>query len=346
MSAQSHQVRRPRIRALSAPAAAEAPAAPSFYVVLFLLTAVVSIAVIMAGKDEDPQPEIAGGYDVTEENACLGDKFDLKQSGQFVNLGVPNQDTPPGKLRFEDGKDLTGDVELRRGRHAGDRGRASRTSGSRAARRRAVRQREEARPARRRHARTRASRAASRASTSSRRARTASGGTFEIEEAATTAYEFRNEEAAPSARSSTTTSRARRGRDRLPRRGRARRRAIGGTAADRTINLTSASRAPTRARAPAGATRGDDRATATEAARVVRPHLRRLLHRGRGGHARRAPVRHRSPCKLRQPRVMGEVVAGITLGPTILGAIAPGRAGGALPVGHPPVHRGRRPTSG
>ena len=34
---------------------------------------------------------------------------------------------------------------------------------------------------------------------------------------------------------------------------------------------------------------------------------------------------------LRQPRVMGEVVAGIVLGPTVLGALAPELSADALP---------------
>ena len=39
---------------------------------------------------------------------------------------------------------------------------------------------------------------------------------------------------------------------------------------------------------------------------------------------------------------MGEVVAGIALGPTVLGALAPEVSGRALPDGHHPVHRGGR----
>ena len=50
--------------------------------------------------------------------------------------------------------------------------------------------------------------------------------------------------------------------------------------------------------------------------------------------------------RLGQPRVMGEVVAGIALGPTLLGAISPDLAGGALPERHPPASSGWRPTSG
>jgi Kef-type K+ transport system membrane component KefB len=71
--------------------------------------AVVSIIVVKAGEDRDPQPSIAGGYDIQGENACLGPKFDVKQSGQFVNLDNP-KGTISGKLEFDEG-DLTGDTE-------------------------------------------------------------------------------------------------------------------------------------------------------------------------------------------------------------------------------------------
>ena len=51
--------------------------------------------------------------------------------------------------------------------------------------------------------------------------------------------------------------------------------------------------------------------------------------------------------KLGQPRVMGEVVAGITLGPTILGALLPGVQAAIFPTRHPAVaRRGRQPRPG
>ena len=108
----------------------------AFYVVLGLLTAVVSFLVISKGQDEKPQPEIAGGYDASAPNPCLGKpaapaeaielpstapaqappsgpSFDLKQSGQFINLANP-QGTLSGKLRLREGSGeqprLTGDI--------------------------------------------------------------------------------------------------------------------------------------------------------------------------------------------------------------------------------------------
>ena len=95
-----------------------------FYIVLGLLTAAVAIVVIAKGKDEKPQPPIAGGYDATVANSCLGEmstakkvvypstapaqappagpSFDVKQSGQFVNLSN-TQGTLGAKLRLEGG---------------------------------------------------------------------------------------------------------------------------------------------------------------------------------------------------------------------------------------------------
>ena len=69
----------------------------------------MTIVVVKAGEDRDPQPAIAGGYDTQGQNACLGPKFDVKQSGQFVNLDNP-KGTISGKLEFDEGE-LTGDAE-------------------------------------------------------------------------------------------------------------------------------------------------------------------------------------------------------------------------------------------
>src|SRR5919106_147485 len=93
----------------SAPATPPASRLTVFYVVLAALTAAVAAIIISIGTGEDAQPEIAGGYDVAGENACLGPQFDLKQSGQFVNLENADE-TLGGRLRFEEGE-LTGDVD-------------------------------------------------------------------------------------------------------------------------------------------------------------------------------------------------------------------------------------------
>ncbi|MEA2479132.1 MAG: hypothetical protein QOJ07_1054, partial [Thermoleophilaceae bacterium] len=100
-----------------------------FYVVLAAITAAVAIIVIGKGQDEHGLTSIAGGYDATAPNACLGSppakpkgaplpatapaqakvggpSFDVKQSGQFVNLSN-TQKTLSAKLRL-DSKKLAG----------------------------------------------------------------------------------------------------------------------------------------------------------------------------------------------------------------------------------------------
>ncbi len=86
-----------------------------FYVVLALVTAAVTVYVIDRGAGETAQPSIAGGYDVSGPNPCLGrtpaapagaplppsapaqpvasgPQFDVQQSGQFVNLSKHPED--------------------------------------------------------------------------------------------------------------------------------------------------------------------------------------------------------------------------------------------------------------
>src|SRR3954469_18711677 len=115
----------------------------AFYVVLAALTVTVAIVVIAQGKDEHPQPAIAGGYDAAAPNPCLGKvtpppkgpplpatapaqpavtgpSFDIKQSGQFVNI-ANTAGTLSGQLRLHDGpKDathrLTGTVDCVNGK--------------------------------------------------------------------------------------------------------------------------------------------------------------------------------------------------------------------------------------
>ena len=80
----------------------------AIYAVMALAVALVAGVVLTAGEDRSPERAIAGGYDLAEPNPCLGESFDLRQSGQFAN--IENADgTLGGALRVEDGQ-LTGDV--------------------------------------------------------------------------------------------------------------------------------------------------------------------------------------------------------------------------------------------
>ncbi|MEA2272465.1 MAG: hypothetical protein QOI98_1173 [Solirubrobacteraceae bacterium] len=110
----------------------------AIYVVVGLVSAVVLVAVISAGKDEKAAPAIAGGYDAAAPDKCLGTpppppkgpplpktappqappagpSFDVKQSGRFVNLSN-SAGKLSGKLKLSkasgDGgtRTLTGDV--------------------------------------------------------------------------------------------------------------------------------------------------------------------------------------------------------------------------------------------
>ncbi|MGB0094064.1 MAG: cation:proton antiporter [Solirubrobacteraceae bacterium] len=110
----------------------------AFYVLLVAVTAAVVIVVLDKGRTEKPQPIIAGGYNARTPNACLGavpapvgaplpptapaqpkqvgPSFNLQQSGQFVNV-ANNQDTLGGQLRLHPGtaagggRRLTGTID-------------------------------------------------------------------------------------------------------------------------------------------------------------------------------------------------------------------------------------------
>jgi Kef-type K+ transport system membrane component KefB len=118
----------------------------AFYAVLAIVTAAVAALVISKGEEEQAQPSIAGGYDATGPHACLGPappppkgpplpptappqaqvtgpSFDVKQSGQFVNFSN-TQGTLGAKLRLETAEDeqaprrLHGDVDCVNGETA------------------------------------------------------------------------------------------------------------------------------------------------------------------------------------------------------------------------------------
>jgi Kef-type K+ transport system membrane component KefB len=111
----------------------------AFYAVLAAITVAVVIIVIDQGQGEHAQPVIAGGYTASAPNSCLGPvpkppggvplpatapaqpktagpSFNIVQSGQFVNL-TNNQQTLGGQLRLSShalsggGHRLTGTVD-------------------------------------------------------------------------------------------------------------------------------------------------------------------------------------------------------------------------------------------
>jgi Kef-type K+ transport system membrane component KefB len=77
--------------------------------VCLLAAAAIGIpAILLAGKDLHAEKEIAGHYQVSVGADCVGHTFDLHQSGQFVSLSRSGGDRI-ARLRLRDG-DLTGDV--------------------------------------------------------------------------------------------------------------------------------------------------------------------------------------------------------------------------------------------
>ena len=106
----------------------------AFYAIIVIVAVVVVVVVANKGSGETAQPTIAGGYNATALNACLGTvppppggaslpssapaqaaatgpQFNLLQSGQFVNV-TNNQGTLGGTLRLHPGKVAGGGLRL------------------------------------------------------------------------------------------------------------------------------------------------------------------------------------------------------------------------------------------
>lgn len=81
------------------------------YAAIAAILAVCVVVSIVIGKGRDPAPAVAGVYGST--SACLGERFELEQSGQFVDLG--GADAGNGKLKLEEGR-LGGDARCLDGR--------------------------------------------------------------------------------------------------------------------------------------------------------------------------------------------------------------------------------------
>jgi Kef-type K+ transport system membrane component KefB len=86
------------------------------YAVLALVTASVVLFVFTSGAGKHAQKQIAGGYDVSAATSCLGPKIELAQSGRFVTISNA-QSTLSGALKFVNGR-LRGAVHCVRGRVA------------------------------------------------------------------------------------------------------------------------------------------------------------------------------------------------------------------------------------
>jgi Kef-type K+ transport system membrane component KefB len=80
-----------------------------FYPTLAVIAAVVVSIAVSAGQGVHPQKSIAGGYDASGATACLGMRVDVKQSGKFVSF-TNTLGTLGGALEVDKGH-LTGDVK-------------------------------------------------------------------------------------------------------------------------------------------------------------------------------------------------------------------------------------------
>jgi Kef-type K+ transport system membrane component KefB len=95
--------------------AAFSPRLATCYVALVSVTAAVLAVVITSGAHKHAQRSLAGGYDVSSGTACLGKSVDISQSGQFGSIGNA-AGTLSGSLSVKRGR-LTGTVRcLRQGR--------------------------------------------------------------------------------------------------------------------------------------------------------------------------------------------------------------------------------------
>jgi len=83
---------------------------PIYYTVLTLVAGSLAVLAIVVGSGRDAQPAIAGPYEVADgpARACLGSTFDIRQSGQFVAIEGGDAGAS-GNLRFQEGR-ITGDV--------------------------------------------------------------------------------------------------------------------------------------------------------------------------------------------------------------------------------------------
>ena len=270
-----------------------------YYLGLAAALVAVVVVVFSVGGDVDAQPPIAGGYDVDQGKDCLTAQVDLRQSGQFVTLQRSGGGRTIAKLRFR-GSRLTGDATCVDGSRApleatvsGEEVRG--TVGGAPLRARLERQPPEPGQQRPRTP----------GSVDGRYtlvpASDCLGASIELEGSRITArkgeigtFAFEGGQVTGEARCVDGEGSA----------------TFGGRAADRsiTLNITSAGGPPARVVAQKRRDFGHTLAALFIAIAVVM-----LAARLVGALAR----------KVGQPRVMGEVLAGIALGPTLLGALFP-----------------------
>lgn len=340
-----------------------------FYVLLAAAVAAVAIVVLGAGEDKQAQPSIAGGYDLAGPNPCIGaappppkgkplpttappqppvagPSFDVKQSGQFVNLSN-TQGTLGGKLRLDEkaradgSRPLSGKVSCVNGDKQdfdgtatpGDKGTISGNLGGSPVTADLKRDPPDAGSPKPRAP-------GSIAGLYRLSPRSACfGGRFELEGSGSS-YTLKARDAELGTLAYDSEKGAVTGDVECTKGGEAR---LKGQAVDRNINnlqllpldeakpsgATDAGGKPLTT-TPAGLPPSGERITATEQ-RESFGHLVAMFFVAAAVVMLVARLFGSLAVKLAQPRVMGEVVAGITLGPTILGAISPSLQGALFP---------------
>lgn len=98
---------------------AETPLVPgrtrliAYYAALVIVSAALAIYVLSVGTGEHAAAPVAGGYDVLSGTSCLGPRVDLAQSGRYVDISN-NAGSVSGQLELH-GSELTGGVHCATG---------------------------------------------------------------------------------------------------------------------------------------------------------------------------------------------------------------------------------------
>ena len=281
----------------------------AYYTLLAVAVTAVAVLVLAVVHKPHAQPNIAGGYDLVPAEGCLGEQVNLTQSGQFVDLEAVQGDAGGG-LRFRDGH-LTGGVECRDGSsarldaHAAS-GRLVGTIGG--VRVTGALKREPPTPG---APRPRAPDGVADNYSVSPRS-DCLGNAMTLEGGTTVTVTAAGAERGALAYKNGTLA----GRVRCVQGGAA---GVAGTAADRTLTLTVGGQTVTATRTRAFAE--------TVAQFFLAIAVVMLVARAFGWVA----------VRLHQPRVMGEVAAGIALGPTLLGALFPDVEAAIFPTDIVPI---------
>ncbi len=84
------------------------------YAVLAVVTVAAFALVLGIGGDTGAEKGVAGTYTIEPPSSCLGVELEIKQSGQFLSLGTREGGKPSAQARL-DGDQVTGDVQCLEG---------------------------------------------------------------------------------------------------------------------------------------------------------------------------------------------------------------------------------------